>query len=623
MKDKILQSWWRSYCSADPQILKSDLQAKTSQYWNYGGTDDARLAFYVKNLLPQELYYAEQQGRLKSVPCDVLVLLVGYSMEPLFQTISVFVPCKKIVLLVNPVYDQLDENGKHVQVEGSIYGADVQEWVESLLLPQVYGRREKPATDVCVIGDVGDAKQDNAERTSDMAGALLPAAVFQTLCAYILREHRAKKKVVVDITGGKKSMDVGAFLFAAYADIPVSYVDFGEYHPKHRRPYGYTCRIGCLENPYAAFALKEWEEIRNLFENYHFHAAHETLDHVLKAMPELFTPLQIKAAKHLDQMLHLYAAWDDGDYDKAKTIADEIQKWVRRLNAERPKAKEVSFQPPAIVDYPPPIESHVELKALPTSEREFESWQRQRVTTDSKFLMSNYRLLAYVRDELEKIRRLVDQNEDNRSALLRAMGLDELLLKARWLRLYFGEKADCGGRTEYIDYYDEREYKATPSTQKTRKIHEKLVQYQGTFFMYNALAKDKPFYDYRLNKQVPPFLKIDCGQGNRYRARPKSDVKALVLLLSDSSNSSAYSFFYRKLIELRNQAIHKYQYVDQDIARAALALVEANLKEFETVNSGWLNLADDWTGEVESVNDPGRLDWEEICVLCSLDFLPF
>ena len=56
-----------------------------------------------------------------------------------------------------------------------------------------------------------------------------PDAVFQGLCEHVLPDRQAGKRVIVDVTGAKKSMVAGAFLFAAYADMPISYVDFDEY----------------------------------------------------------------------------------------------------------------------------------------------------------------------------------------------------------------------------------------------------------------------------------------------------------------------------------------------------------------------------------------------------------
>jgi hypothetical protein len=101
-----------------------------------------------------------------------------------------------------------------------------------------------------------------------------PEAVFQTLVDVLHDET----DVVIDVTGGKKSMVSGAYLYAAYAGARISYVDFEEYDPKYRRPYGYSCKIGELANPYQEFALREWERVRNLYERYQFREAREIVN---------------------------------------------------------------------------------------------------------------------------------------------------------------------------------------------------------------------------------------------------------------------------------------------------------------------------------------------------------
>lgn len=603
-----LQGWWQTYCGAGPLTGVSDLLSETHKYWIYGGDEYTRLKYYADNLLPLELCCAQQKVRLQPLICHVLVLLVGYSMEPLFQAISVFAPREKIVLLVNQVYDKVDERGNHVQVEGCLYGADVKEWVEELLLPKVFASELKPAIEVHVIGDMafsGPLLDDSATIT---AGSRMPALVFQTLCAHVLPDHRDHKKVVIDITGGKKSMDVGAFLFAAYTDIPVSYVDFEKYHPRHRRPYGYTCHVSRLENPYTLFALPGWEEVRSLFEKYHFRGAREVLNRVIDAMRNLFTPAQIRSAQRLGQILDLYTAWDDGDYAEARCINDQIQAWVKELPIATEQDR-VCFSPPPVLNSPQPTESHVELKALPVARDELQNWQNQRVSIDSDFLMSNCQLLAYARDELEKIQRLANQNEDNRSALLRAMGLEELLLKARLVRLW----------EEGLVYLSNQHKTSREQLDPFNQIwFETLLYHSGnTEHWRGTLCKIE-------GKYISLAFEYPLGSRNRFNDRIRTDrTRAPRLqsyyILKDCENP----FIAEVLTDLRNQAIHKYQYVDQEIANTALALVKANLAEFETITNGWLGLAADRTIKYEPTTDPGRLDWETIRRLCGLDFLPF
>lgn len=162
---------------------------------------------YIVKLLPCEIRYAAAQyPELDSLKCDVLALLVGHSFEPLLQAISVFEP-DRVLLLLNAMYG--DERGQE-------RGQRLRQFIEDKEngLARWLGR--SPTIELCAI--------DSRPRS-----ATQPEAVFRALCHYVLPHQRAGRNVVVDITGGKKSMDAGAFLFAAYAGIDIAYVDFDDY----------------------------------------------------------------------------------------------------------------------------------------------------------------------------------------------------------------------------------------------------------------------------------------------------------------------------------------------------------------------------------------------------------
>jgi len=583
--------WWASR-TKDSNLGVGDLQDRTNRYWNQDRRDEKeRLKRYVDMLLPYELHFAQRGGALEWPPCDTLALLVGHSLEPLFQAIGVFEP-QRVVLLLNKVYGCREvgkwQSGKH-------RGADVKQWIEELLIPLLGKSRDEVVIESKVIGRPGE-KAD------------LPDAVFHALCAHVLSDRQEGDKVIVDITGAKKSMDVGAFLFAAYANIPVSYVDFGCYHPDKRRPYGYTCRIGLLPNPYETFELRRWEEVQHLYERYHFRAAREALEQILPAMRSpltgagrsLFDTSQIHAAERLQRVLQFYEAWNDGDYCRANDLLSDLEPLLLG-----------EFIPPSAV------ESLAELWAaisVTSSIRQLRDSLAQ-MELDTQLLMSNNLLLTYARDELAKIKRLVEENEDNRSALLRAAGLDELLLKARWVRLW------NAGNTGWIDLWirerekrnDERlrECRSSPSISypaSPEDLYNKLVHHSGdTRYMRQALQSSKKAR--RSGKTVFIPLKMET----RYRARPAPDAPQLEHYEQNIRPSAEV------LTDLRNQAIHKYQYVTWPIAQAALELAEANLKDFENEKKGWMCLASD----AMEGTDLGRLSWDEICVACGLDFLPF
>lgn len=579
--------WWHRECET-----LSNLKAKTEAYWDQTGSDEQRLRHYVETLLPCELRYAAQQNVLHPKPCDILVLLVGYSLEPLCQAVGVFSPRKKIVLLMNQRYESSSDRGRVTYLQGKYYGQEVREYLKKLVLPHVYGKESAVTVEIHVVGERARAPD------LDLTGDRMPAAIFQTLCTWVLSAIQEGERVVVDITGGKKSMDVGAFLFAAYAGIPISYVDFERYHPRRRRPYGYTCQIGCLENPYASFALREWEEVRRFYAQYHFRRARAILTRVVAAMTkpwggtlQLFTAEQVAATERLGQVLAFYAAWDEGNYEEARSLLDKIHE--RGLRG--------TFSPPAIVAQAPVLMAHVELSELPRR-RPPAREEAQRVAEENDFLMSNVQLLIYAHDELAKIKRLVAKNEDHRSALLRAVGLDELLLKARLMRVWNAGKM----------YVPERNMKnAELPVSLQESLREALLSHSGPTKFWRQVLE---------------------GQGgfiplNGYRVYPDRFQAPKMRAYDDPAhlNLAGYANPYlpEALTDLRNQAIHKYQYVAQDVAEAAVRLAEANLKEFEDRDNAWLALAEDGVEVAGSAPGADCLAWDEVCAVCGVDFLPF
>jgi len=544
--------WW-SHLTAPWNIQK--LRQESLDYWHdqRPGRQDAEKTsqeWYIAQLLPQELYHATQKHELcTDLHCDTLALLVGYSIEPLLQTISVYEPAY-VILLLHKQYGE--ETGKQ-------RGLQVKTWITDLLGPHL---ARQPQVQVAVIA------QD--EFLADK-----PETVFRALCEYVLPHQRAGQRVVVDITGGKKSMDAGAFLFAAYADIPVSYVDFDEYHPKERRPFGFTCRIGELENPYAAFRLRDWERVRRLYEDYHFRAAGETLREVLQVMhAPAFAPEHIQATQRLLEILRLYEAWDDGDYHAAQAHLRIIHTWAAGFSA--PDAIT------ALGPHWPELHQAIDERQAFARLVDTSGWRSAPKTPKrSAFFESNTQLLSYAWDELAKIQRLKDHNEDPRSALLRAAGLDELLLKARWSKLYKKGQLRTGSSSGPL---------ITPD------IYEQLLNHSNVDFMRENLRRGG--------------LSVQIGYKKSVTVYPASVAPRLADYEHDLPLAG------QEIADLRNQTIHQYIPIPQSVAEAAYRLAKANLDDFVAY---WATLDDQ---EIPVVDCVTRMEWDDVCRLCGLDFLP-
>lgn len=336
------------------------LDSATHAYWECAGNIDERLKNYISekqpklgdiSLLQAELDYARALGNLSAKTCHTLVMLVGFSLEPLLQSVCAYQPQKVVLLLNQRGYGQesADEFFEHVQ--------------------EAINRLEVVKPEICHFS------------TPDS-----PEGVFKTLTENL----RNKTDVVIDITGGKKSMVSGAFMYAAYSNTTISYVDFGTYDIRTRRPYGYSCKIGELKNPYDKFALRQWERVQALYKNYQFREALKIVGELKETMKEVFSDAQ-KPIEQLIAFLEYYAVWDSGNYQGANELAKSLGEFT---------------QPTAVT-------------ALGNN------WPNR------THFYADQNLHVYVCDELARIERLITMNEDCRSAFLRAGGLNEIVMVAR------------------------------------------------------------------------------------------------------------------------------------------------------------------------------------------------
>ena len=484
-------------------MTKDVIKRITKKFWEEfepSKIDDA-MHFYVlekqkrldgKSLLEAELEYARSEGRLTSHPCETLVLLVGFSLEPLLQSVCVYRP-HKIVLILN-------EQG-YPPEEWHVFANHIKDAIGLLEQRNLLPHSPKlPGKD----GKVGYPAADD------------PSAVFQTLIEVLHDET----DVVIDVSGGKKSMVSGAYLYAAYAEARISYVDFDEYDPQNRRPYGYSCRIGELSNPYQTFVLREWERMRALYEQYQFREARAILHSMSSVMtqvvPQSGPPIQM-----LQAFLEFYEKWDSGDYRGAKQFASE-----QNLP---------SFERPSAV-------TDLGDKWFEISGNDF--------TKPKHFYGDLDGVKVYVADELARIRRLIDYSEDYRSAFLRAGGVNEIVMVARLVRLV----TNRAQRNDLLDALDEH----TP----------------GIFSIFTNLTKPAgtAISIYKNSRSQVRF-----GSGQTLLA-----TISLQHPLKDwwSTIPSFRTDGWKKFLEIRNKLAHTYFSVPREWAEDALRFVQANFEDF-------------------------------------------
>src|SRR5262249_55717599 len=167
---------------------------------------------------------------------DLLILCVGYSPEPLLLAVAHHAP-RAVVLLI-----ETHLRAEYLQSLERLWN----EYRELLGVPEFSGMEQR--------------------KVRDQAGE-----VFATVRR--IAAGRRAGRIVVDITGAKKSMIAGAFLAAGFLDLETSYVDFEEYDNLLRRPVPGKSRPGRIDHPYQLFRLREEARLREEIDRRRFREA--------------------------------------------------------------------------------------------------------------------------------------------------------------------------------------------------------------------------------------------------------------------------------------------------------------------------------------------------------------
>ncbi len=527
-------------------LTRVELERLTLTHWQ---PKRAAEIAYIDNLLPHEMKFAEADGKQAITPYDTLAMLVGFSPDPLFQSIWKYRP-QRIVLLFNDHYGA--ETG--AEMERRFLG-----WVAHLLASEAF-RATQPLNCPPVAKPI--CGQDTAVRDARASSGW----VFQTLTRLLLRDQQQGKRIVVDITGAKKTMTAGAFLFAAYAGIAISYVDFDDYDQTTRRPWGFTCRIAEQPNPYDELGLRDWERVRKLYEQYAFRNAATEVAKLKEAMCDrgYISTTQAGALDRLRSLLYVLEEWDNGDY----TVAYEQWQQILQEATDPTLHQELSqvTLPQAITDLgsrPWPSKKTTRADDLLQQHRALKRGYPQ--PTDSIFYHPEW-LLIYAEDELEKITRLIDYNNDYRSAFLRAAGVNELLLKARIAIMWFTKNLDGEQTLPTHAYLD--------------TAFEDMVKYATANEMCQLLLKPGSSH-WQMEKYWTSVVELN----------------------------------HDTLLNLRNEAIHTYLAIPEELARAASTIADKALCDYK---DNWVDLL----GKNRVSYQSWQLNWSKLCAACGVDFLP-
>ena len=213
-------------------------------------------------------------------------------------------------------------------------------------------------------------------------------------------------------------------------------------------------------------------------------------------------------------------------------------------------------------------------------------------------------LIAYVHDELAKVQRLSEIKEDHRAAFLRAVGLEEFLLKARIVFcLLHGQIVD---RRQNCVNSNHAYWLAT---------FDAVVEHNGTDDMRRFLSvKECPYL--KLNNV--PFnagftSEFEDYMGHYWKENPTRKWRTVMLDLSIDNCGQRST-----LARLRGESIHTYLYVTKQIAEAAVTLAKQAADEFKD----WLKRyypAQYPDFDEKQVEAP---EWTKLCEWCGVDFLP-
>ena len=599
-------------CLKIDEATRKDLHTITDRYWKEIKKEGLQCAIkncyiadangYKENgLLFRELEAAEKCGNVQNFePGGVLVLLVGHSFDPLLQMIVCKKPAEILLVLSNNYGEDCTGHMRGGHIEDLIKCLHKHEYIEKC--PVILNKLNKHDENDY------DPIEDN------------PTEVFRFLCRYLI-DKLENNQVTIDITGGKKSMVSGAFLFAAYAGVTVTYVDFEEYNIEKGRPYGFTCKIGSIQNPYQSFALHQWGEVERFYKDGSFEQAKIVLDRIIAAMnsgednsPKLFYEHQIKAVIKLQKMLCMYHFWDNGDFHRAnekwqeigfKNEDNNVPKAVSVFGgSEWPKMRDKTGKDQNCTDF------LFDLKCF-----------------DNKFYSNPNFVVTYTADELERINRLIEIRKDFRAAFQRAASLYEVLMKVRVLNLW--EKGwvqvefSYNGKDFTINLSDTDKINELARQLKVRSevikknIREKVREQIYTFATWEVLRgilnkennSSKSYGIWERSIILMGKIKVET----KIFGRKKSPVNF------DESKICSNHFTGLNFRDLRNKSFHTYPPIPERIAREAYLNVEASFKDL--TENLWKSIGIISPNNLENKR-LNSLPWKELCQLCEVNFLP-
>lgn len=524
------------------------LRNLTERYW----FEKWGVEKYIQKLLPEELNYLKEHEGITTKPTEILVQLVGFSWEPLLISVCAYRP-EKVILILNEWYNRQEGKARGVKFQEIIAKLKEQNLIDNT--PEIFPHPWETVKD-------------------------RPEDVFKFLKKHVLPFVNEGTRVVVDITGAKKSMGSGAYLFSSYTNASVTYIDYGEYNEEYGKPYGYTCKPDELENPMELFKLREWDRVRQRYEHYAFWAAKELIEEIKKAAGGFFEPEELKSIEPFMKCMEFYGLWDDGDYKRAW---DELQYQRKGITCPTAVEKLGKIWP--------------DKNDLKKGVRSIEGLE----DTEDSIYLKDTEIFVYAYDELEKIKRLIKHGEDYRSALLRAAGLNDFLLKARVIKLWVNNQFVIEEKDTISESKNREDMKQNSDLLK--ELDKRLLEFAGASHLIKSLRWKPSKPDYCIRIQGLEGL----GEIKLHRLESAPLLNEFWKKVEFTKMSLPDDVF-----NLRNKAIHFCLSIPKEMAEVAVKMAEKNLEDFQ---SEWVNVT--LTNGIYKA-----MSWNNLCVVCDIKFLP-
>lgn len=277
-----------------PQVkLTPELQA-LQQRWLALKSNNEREELYAKEfIVPFARLFAELPlyGAPEDLRPRALISVLGFSWQPVALMAAWSRPERLLVL------------GTEESLKRSVAGEPV------ISLIARVANLDHSVIESVSVGDPGEAEIYRAVRD-------------------FLEKGYAPREVLLDPTGGKKSMSAAAALAGFLAGMPLVYVDYTEYHGPSRIPVAGKEYPRLLTNPLEVFGDLERRDVFAAFRRSDFDEAKRRA----KILADrLYEPREVET---LGLLAEAYAAWDRFDFPTARKRLRDAQDKMQRFAAQ-------------------------------------------------------------------------------------------------------------------------------------------------------------------------------------------------------------------------------------------------------------------------------------------------